>query len=221
MDKSDKVLNFVLPTAYAGSGNISCISGEQVGFSMTALGSNVDVASTCSSVSAIDKDIRVNLLKSMGGKMMRRTVTEAIYNSSDVFLDFSDGLKFGVGYTVPRLTGSPCEETYTFKADGTVTVTAEDQSSSGCPSGAAFTDTVAFQFANGYLEFDSSGQRNFSKSHTMDDDGKMIASYERWEVCGNIISNDALPTSVGYNNYNLSAARNSVAAAGNTIPCLQ
>lgn len=222
VDKSDKVLNFVLPTAYAGSGNISCLSGEAIGFSMDALGNSVNVSSTCSSVSVIDKDIRINLLKSMNGKKMRRTVTEADYNGDDAFLDFSGSFQFNVGYDVPRNAGLPCKETYTFKADGTVTVSALDQggqTANGSACGGAYTDTISFQFANGYLEFDLSAQRNFSKTNTMADGLSQAASYERFEVCGggNVISSDTLPTSIGTAGTNLSSVRNAVATAGNPV----
>jgi hypothetical protein len=226
LNKSEKITNFVLPTAYAGSGNISCITGQAVTFSMDALGNSVNVSSTCSSVSAIDKEIRVNLLKSMAGVKMRRTVTEATFNSNDAILDFSGGVQFNVGYVVPRNAGLPCKETYTFGTDGTITVIAADQTgqtansdSSAC--GRDYTEEFSFQFANGYLELDSSGQRNFDKTHLKNDAGSQIAAYERYEVCNgvNLISTDALPTDVGDDNTNLSAKRNAVAPAGSVVPC--
>lgn len=226
IDKSQKVLNFVLPTAYAVTGNISCIAGQPISFTMDALGNMVTVNSVCTDVTTIDKDIRVGLLKSMTGFKMRRTITEATYNGNDAFLNFSGGFQFDVGYDVPRNHGLPCKETYTFHADGTITITAADQTaqvaiSDSTACGGAFSDQIAFQFANGYLEFDSSGQRNFSKTHVMNDMGVLISAYQRFEVCNgvNTISADALPTDVGAGHSNLSTLRDAVVVAGGVIPC--
>lgn len=226
-----QMMEIVIPSAYAGEGNVSCLPGESISFTMDALNNNIDVTSTCSSTSTIDKDIRVGLLKSMNGYKMRRTVTEATYNGNDAVLNFSGGFSFGTAYTVPRNGGLPCTETYTFNSDGTVSVAAIDQSgvdTSGTHNtacGGAYTSTISFRFANGYLEFDLSGSRNFSTSHTMDDEGSLAGAYERFEVCGSIggsvnnISTDTLPTSVGANNSNFQTIRNNVATTGNPVPC--
>lgn len=217
----ENVLEIAIPKAHAGIGSISCLKGEAVGFSMDAFGNSIDVSSTCSAFANIEKDIRVQLLKSMTGLKIRRTVTEATYNGNDAFLDFTSGFQFDVGYDVPRNGGLPCVETYTFRSNGTVVISATDQTGLGAGCGGASSDEISFQFKNGYLEFDLSSQRNFNTSHTTDDEGSQVGAYERFEVCNgsNTISTDTLPTSVGDDNTNLSANRDSVATNGQVVPC--
>jgi hypothetical protein len=218
-------LDLIISSAIAGGGNISCITGESVGFTMDAMGNTVNINSTCSY--EVGADIRRGLLKSMDGLKLRRTVTEASYNGNDAILDFSGGFLWDTAYTVPRNAGLPCVETYTFhRTSGTISVAASDQSAvdtsgtHGQLCGGAFTDTVSFRFSNGYLELDLSNSQNFTISRTYSDGGN-YPSYERFELCDgtNTISTDALPTDIGDDNTNFQAIRDAVATTGNIVTC--
>lgn len=210
----NSVINTIIPSAYAVDGNISCLSGEAVTFEVAALGTALfDINTTCTNVSAMDTAIRVGLLGSMNSLKMRRTVSEAGYNTTSAILDFSAKDVFDAsGHTMPRVGGAGCVETYTFnRASGTVTVSAVNQGG-GCTI--AYSETVAFRFNNGYLEFDLSNTKNFSPTNTYNDEGSQVPSYERFEVCGGSKSNDTLSVTA------LSNYRDAVTLTGGNIDCI-
>lgn len=60
------LMDKVFASAYAVSGNISCVEDAPVSFELTALGNDVQVDTTCDA--GIDLSIRQGLLESMAGK---------------------------------------------------------------------------------------------------------------------------------------------------------
>ena len=183
-----KIMNFVVPTAYAVDGNISCISGDSVSFQLDALGNTVNVSTTCTSLTAMDLAIRVGLLESLDGRSIKRTVTDASYK--DGALNFVGGLNWDTDYSVRSINdangdttvGDRCYDYYKFvQSTGKLEIRPDTANSDGnclcvtTPGHAdCATDTVSFRFVNGYLELDLTNSDNFDSS---------AVTYEKWETC--------------------------------------
>lgn len=96
-------LELILASAFAGGGNISCLTGTDISLQMDALGNTVSIDTTCTSASGIETAIRAGLLESFDGLILEPTVSEAQYGptggrGTDGFgkLDFSGtGKAFG------------------------------------------------------------------------------------------------------------------------------
>jgi hypothetical protein len=188
-----KTMDFIIPSAYAGGGNISCLSGDAISFQMDALGNTIDVDTTCSSASAIELAIRRGLLASMDGIAIKRTITDASFKNGA--LDFraagaNGSFQWDTGYKVKSIedangdttTGDNCYDTYTFvSSTGKLTVAPDAASSDGAclcvttPGHAdCQTDTVSFRFVDGNLELDLTNSDNYDSS---------LDTYEKWESC--------------------------------------
>ncbi|MFG1523475.1 hypothetical protein ABMA67_00565 [Halobacteriovorax sp. RZ-3] len=201
----EEVINFVLPKAYAGGGDISCYSGERVSFQIDALGNTVQVDSTCSE--NIDVDIRRGLLSSLDGLAFYRSITD----SSNRFgaIDFTSGgvnggFQWDTPYTVAAVSDSSgtkpsglnCMEKYTFnRALGTVVLEFDfDNSDAGC-TGWTGQEVASFRFSNGFMEIDLTNTNTFDIDRGFDvSNGNAIcddattnvnceSAYERWTTC--------------------------------------
>jgi len=84
-----QMIELVIPSAHAGGGNISCISGEAISFQMDALGNTVNVNTTCAAITTVDLAIRVGLLESMDNSAIQRKISDA--GASAQTLDFTNG----------------------------------------------------------------------------------------------------------------------------------
>lgn len=122
--QGEKLINFVIPKAYAGGGDISCISGSDISFQMDALGQTVSIDTTCSSAAGIEISIRAGLLESFDGKKLEPTVSEANYGptggrGTDGFgeLDFS-----GTGKAFGFYTGTITDTGIDSNADSNATL---------------------------------------------------------------------------------------------------
>ena len=206
----EKVGELIISSAYAGTGSISCFSGETVSFSMDALGNTVNMDVVCAS--DVDYKIRRGLLKSMDGIAIKRTVSDASFKNGA--LDFrasgaNGGFTFNVAYKVPAIwkdavvdggnndgivdANEVCYERYLFASNGTVSIaphadnTAQNASngSLNCSTTGAYNDSASFRFKDGALELDLTYTNNFDSANTFPaghpDAGS--SSYEKWELC--------------------------------------
>ena len=71
------IQNIFMPSAVAATGNISCVTGTNVDFSITGLQSTIiDVTAPCSNADAIDFKIRGKLLETLKNKKIFKEVSE-------------------------------------------------------------------------------------------------------------------------------------------------
>lgn len=205
-----KATEFIIASAYAGTGTISCLSGESVSFQMDALGNTVNIDATCNSF--IDRSIRRGLLKSMDGISIKRTISDASYKNGA--LDFTaggsnGGFAFNTNYKVVGMwkdavvdggnndgivdSNELCYERYTFASNGTVSIAPHadnvtqntNNGSLNCATGLAYNDSASFRFKDGALELDLTYTNNFDPAHVFpaghSDAGS--SSYEKWVQC--------------------------------------
>lgn len=156
--------------AYAIDGNISCVEGAPVSFSLDALGNTVLVDTTCNS--KIDLSIRQSLLESMAGKHLLMYWGGGHDTRADGrTLTFRAAGSFWGTYTNIVAGSAPnCKDKLTFdEATGSVTI--ENDSASSVAAGATnqvcldseFTGATAddykkvlkFRFKEGNLEMHS------------------------------------------------------------------
>lgn len=208
--KIEKVGDLIISSAYAGTGSISCFSGETVSFSMDALSNTINMDVTCDS--HVDRSIRRNLLKSMDGLSIKRTISDASYKNGA--LDFTaggsnGGFIFNTNYKVVGIwkdavvnggnndgivdDNELCYERYTFASNGTVSIAPHadnvtqntNNGSLNCATGLAYNDSASFRFKDGALELDLTYTNNFDPAHVFpvghDDAGS--SSYEKWVQC--------------------------------------
>lgn len=206
----EKASELIVNSAYAGTGAISCMSGEAVSFQIAALGNTVNLNTSCGPL--IDLSIRRGLLQSMDGIAIKRTVSDASYKNGA--MDFraggsNGGFSFDVGYKVVAIwkdalasggnndgivdSNEICYERYTFNANGSVTIAPHadnttqntNNASLGCAVVGAYDDTANFRFKDGALELDLTYTNNFDSSNVFPaghpDAGS--SSYEKWELC--------------------------------------
>ncbi len=170
------LIDAVLPTAYAVSGNISCVEGAPVAFQLDALGNTIQVNTTCNS--RVDLSIRQGLLASLASKRM------LIYHAGggDVrsqarVLTFGSAGSFWGSYGNIEAGSSPnCKDKYTFsETNGTVTI--EHDAAASTTAGAVtqtclnaefvgataadYKKVIPFRFIDGKLQFDGTGTGNF------------------------------------------------------------
>lgn len=151
---------FILSTAYAAAGNVSCLKSEPVSFQADALGNTVDIETTCKSSELLELDIRQALLESLDGHKLRRTMfglnAQPCGGSSPCLIDFTGGFVWGQPYEIEANTG--CFEQYTFYADGRVVINHSTLGgdTSNCDSG--YPETTSFRFHESNMEFDSAKQ---------------------------------------------------------------
>lgn len=92
---------YLISPAYAGGGDIRCVSGESISISMdVVLGAdtnNLLIDSTCGS--SVVLDIRRKMLESLDGHKLMRELSGA-GEGIDYVLDFTSGFEYGVPYTV-------------------------------------------------------------------------------------------------------------------------
>ena len=119
-----KILNFVLPEAYAaaGDGQISCLENDAIDFTMTALGTEtLNVTSTCTTLEQIILDIRVALVESMntGGKTIRLEYGES-GTIANKLMDMNN-FAWATSFSVPngKAGYENCNDLYTFHKSGT------------------------------------------------------------------------------------------------------
>lgn len=206
----EKVGELIIASAYAGTGSISCFSGETVSFQMDALSNTVTMDISCAK--DIDSRIRRNLLKSMDGIAIKRTVSDASFKNGA--LDFrpsgsNGGFQFNVAYKVPAIwkdsiadggnndgqvdANEICYERYLFVSNGTVSIAPHadnttqnaNNGSLHCATGLSYNDSASFRFKDGALELDLTYTNNFDPAHVFpsghEDSGE--SSYEKWELC--------------------------------------
>lgn len=207
---SERVLNLVISSAYAGTGSISCIVGETISLSMDALSNTVNMDVTCNTL--VDRSIRRNLLKSMDGIAIKRTISDASFKNGA--LDFraggsNGGFAFNTNYKVVAIwkdavvdggnndgvmdSNEVCYERYTFASNGTVSIAPHadnttqntNNGSLNCAVTGAYNDSASFRFKDGALELDLTYKNNFDPANVFpaghDDAGS--SSYEKWELC--------------------------------------
>lgn len=198
----NKALELLIPTSYAATGNISCIIGESVSFSIdTTIGSvsnTTDVDTTCSN--SIDLSIRRGLLESLKDLALYRTVTDASYKNGLWNLissgpnagSYSYGFVWNLPYQIKTLA-TPCFDLYTFDKDsGLVEIKPDftnnggsclcNDSDMGNPSHPSYnsdcrTVSASFRFLGGSMELDLTGANNFDSS---------LSTYEKWEQCSSL-----------------------------------
>jgi hypothetical protein len=164
-------LGFIMSSAYAVSGNVSCIGGEAVSFQMDALGSTVNLATTCNTSSMLDLEIRQALLESLDGHKLRRTIfgmdAQPCGGAAPCLIDFTGGFTWEQAYEIEANTN--CHEQYTFYRDGRVII---DVSTLGGVTSACdpnYPETTSFRFREELMEFDDKKQFNNGSP-----------DYERW-----------------------------------------
>ncbi len=142
-----EIINLALPAAMAAvNESFSCNKGESIEFSMTALSNNVDVVTTCTSASTIERNIRVGLLESMEGANLERTVF-GLDPADHMTMDLSV-FAWDTAIEIPAGGPGGCVETYTFsKASGTVVL--DEKVGTGCVGD--YPATFAFKFTDGRL----------------------------------------------------------------------
>lgn len=193
--KTISPIEIIVPTAYAASGDISCLRGESVSFEAVALGETIDINTTCSD--ALDLAIRRKLLEAFISKSMHvemhehgnanaQTITfpASVSDSNTMTVDV-----MGVGNGV----SSNCGAKYEFNlSTGTVKVyidganTVGNGINSACGSGASdfvngFEQQIQFRFKEGKVEFNMDNETTFDS--TASDTGGGVssnASYARW-----------------------------------------
>lgn len=206
----EKASELIIPSAYAGTGSISCISGEVAGFQMDALGNTVDMAVICGS--DVDYKIRRNLLKSMDGISIKRTISDASYKNGAIDFTTSGtngGFSFNTNYRVIAIwkdaladggnndgvvdDNELCYERYVFASSGTVSIaphadnTAQNNANASlhCAVSGDYNDSASFRFKDGALELDLTYSNDFDPNRVFPaghpDAGE--SSYEKWVSC--------------------------------------
>lgn len=172
----------LLPSAYAASGNVSCLRDEVVSFQADALGNTINIETTCKSSEMLDLDIRQALLESLDGHKLRRTVfgqnPTPCDSTGDCFIDFTSGFVWGQPYEIQAHNG--CHEQYTFYADGRVVIDKSSQGGDVSSCDPNYPETANFRFREALMEYDFGSTRFENGS----------PDYERWcldndnnEVC--------------------------------------
>ena len=208
--KMEKVGELIISSAYAGTGTISCFSGDTVSFTMDALSKTLNMDITCDA--NVDRSIRRGLLSSMDGISIKRTISDASYKNGA--LDFTSGgsvgsFAFNTNYKVVAIWKDAvvdggnndglvddrelCYERYYFASNGTVSIAphadnvAQNASngSLNCSTGLAYNDSASFRFKDGALELDLTYTNNFDPANVFpvghSDAGS--SSYEKWVQC--------------------------------------
>jgi len=161
----------LLGRAYAIDGNISCVEGAPVSFSLDAFGNTVMVDTSCNS--SIDLSIRQGLLESLAGKTLIAEIGGCpgcnILGQGRILNFNSVGSFWGTYDNVVSGGSANCKDKYTFdQATGSVTI--EHDVASSVAAGAVSQDCLDnefpgatlddykqilnFRFINGKMEFD-------------------------------------------------------------------
>ncbi len=145
------ILNYIVGSAYAVSGNIRCVNGASVSFELDALGNTVQVDTTCNS--NIDLSIRQGLLESMAGKrliMYHAGGGNALSQNRAVIFNASGS--FWTTYENINAGGvANCKDKLTFdQATGTVTI--ENDSAASITAGATVQDCLDSEFVGATAE---------------------------------------------------------------------
>lgn len=203
-----RLSELLISSAYAGSGNIKCFSGESVEFQMdVTLGASTTtetITGTCNST--ISNQIRRGLLEALDGKTLIREVSQA-GTGVNYQLDFTGGFNFNspykvleesktngvtrncyLDYTFDFTTGLVSLDTKDSRAGGALSdnETANDDfsianphdGSSGCFSKNTDFNKIAFRFIDGKVEFDESGTGNFSDKGCAKWTGDTLTDYK-------------------------------------------
>jgi hypothetical protein len=184
------LMDNVFPSAYAVSGNIRCVTGAPVAFSLDALGNTVQVDTTCND--NMDLNIRRGLLESMAGKRIlgsRANGTSILsegrvitFNASGSFWSTYENVVSGNSNNGHN--EQLCRDKFTFdETAGTVTIELDQTNSllAGADTiqdclnvqfnGATANDyktILPFRFKDGKLQLDGLGTTNFVDSNILE-----------------------------------------------------
>lgn len=184
----EQAIEIVMPSAYAASGNISCILNESVSFDIDLVSpfTDVDVSTTCSS--SIIIDIRRALLASMENKRIIRVDSSGNRGSHIEIIQLNPTINFWNQYrnvltntpdneaTLGVDESSECKDMWTISSTGTVSIAYDSVNSTGTEGQCTYnedganeaeriqnyTKQLPFKFENGRFVLDGTGTGNFN-----------------------------------------------------------
>jgi len=177
----EQLMNIVIPSAYAASGNISCIEGTAAQFDATALGDSITFSVTCGT--SMDLGIRQELMETLKNHtfLVEYGDGNAAVRQANVTIPNTGARTFTVTVENVQAGKGGCFDDMAFDMDTGIMTYTNNQADSiggGCAIGAytgapnAYTDTMVFRFKDGKVDLD------FNETNPQFEVGN--ADYVRW-----------------------------------------